>query len=46
MNAAERRIVHIVLQDDSLVNTYSEGTDPYRKVIITPQKNEKITQKI
>ncbi len=41
MNAAERRIVHLVLQDDPLVNTYSEGVDPYRKVIITPQLNEK-----
>jgi len=37
MNAAERRIIHVVLQEDPLVNTYSEGTDPYRKVIIKPQ---------
>ena len=41
MNAAERRIVHIVLQEDPLINTYSEGIEPYRKVIITPQKNDK-----
>jgi len=37
MNASERRIIHVVLQEDPLVNTYSEGTDPYRKVIIKPQ---------
>ena len=37
MNASERRIIHVVLQEDPLVNTYSEGTDPYRKVIINPQ---------
>ena len=41
MNAAERRIIHLVLQDDPLVNTYSEGTEPYRKVIIVPLKNDK-----
>ena len=41
MNAAERRIIHLVLQDDPLINTYSEGTEPYRKVIIAPLKNDK-----
>lgn len=41
MNASERRIIHLILQDDPQVHTYSEGTDPYRKVIITPQNNDK-----
>jgi len=43
MNAAERRIIHVVLQDDPLVHTFSEGIDPYRKVIITPLQPKKET---
>jgi len=33
----ERKIIHTALQDDSRVNTYSEGQDPRRYVNITPQ---------
>lgn len=35
MNPYERRIIHSYLQDYSRVTTYSEGEDPYRKVVIT-----------
>ncbi|WP_099189736.1 RNA-binding cell elongation regulator Jag/EloR [Tepidibacter mesophilus] len=35
MNPYERRIVHSALQNDRYVNTYSEGIDPNRKVVIT-----------
>lgn len=34
MSAAERRIVHLTLQNESGIVTYSEGEDPYRKVVI------------
>jgi len=34
MSAAERRIVHMALQDEVGIATYSEGEEPYRKVII------------
>lgn len=34
MNPYERRIVHSVLQNDKYVITYSEGTDPYRRLVI------------
>lgn len=39
MNPQERRIIHMALQDDKRVNTYSEGEEPYRKVIIVPKRN-------
>lgn len=35
MNPYERRIVHSALQNDTYVTTYSEGEDPYRKVVIS-----------
>ncbi|MBD5560981.1 MAG: KH domain-containing protein [Clostridia bacterium] len=34
MNPYERRIMHAALQDDPNVETYSEGTDPNRRVVI------------
>jgi R3H domain protein len=34
MNPYERRIIHSALQNDRFVITYSEGTDPYRRVVI------------
>ena len=43
MNAVERRIVHIVLQEEPLLGTYSEGTEPFRRVIIAPKENENNT---
>ncbi|HAJ33133.1 MAG TPA: protein jag [Candidatus Atribacteria bacterium] len=45
MNAVERRIVHLVLQEEPLLSTYSEGTEPFRRVIITPKENENNTEK-
>ena len=36
MNPQERRIIHIALQKDKRVTTYSEGEEPYRKVVIEP----------
>lgn len=37
MNPYERRIVHSILQNDRYVKTYSEGKDPYRRVVIEPK---------
>ena len=35
MNPYERRIIHSALQNDKFVETYSEGEEPYRKVVIS-----------
>lgn len=35
MNPYERRVIHSTLQNDSYVETHSEGEEPYRKVVIT-----------
>lgn len=39
MNAMERRIIHMTLQDDPSVHTHSEGEAPFRRVIIAPRRN-------
>lgn len=38
MNPHERRIIHTALQNHSEVFTYSEGEEPYRKIVIAPKK--------
>ncbi len=38
MNPHERKIIHMALQNDSRVNTLSEGEDPYRRVAIELKK--------
>lgn len=38
MNPHERRIIHTALQDNRDVFTYSEGEEPYRKIVIAPKK--------
>ncbi len=35
MNSYERRIVHLALQDIDGINTFSEGREPKRKIVIT-----------
>jgi len=34
MNPYERRIIHSALQEFDGVSTYSEGNEPYRRVVI------------
>ena len=36
MHPHERRIIHFALQDNNLVNTYSEGEEPFRRIVIEP----------
>ena len=38
MNPYERRIIHSALQDYSEINTYSEGEEPYRRIVISMKK--------
>lgn len=38
MNPYERRIIHSTLQNDKYVETYSEGEEPYRKVVVNITK--------
>ncbi len=38
MNPYERRIIHSALQDYSEISTYSEGEEPYRRIVISMKK--------
>ena len=44
MNPYERRIIHSALQNDKFVETYSEGDEPYRKVVISYKKSYRDTK--
>ena len=37
MSPQERRIIHLALKDHELVDTYSKGEEPFRKVVIVPR---------
>ena len=39
MNPYERRIIHSALQGNKYVETYSEGTEPYRHVVVVYKKS-------
>ena len=38
MNRHERKIIHMALQDNYRVSTYSDGDEPYRCVVIAPKR--------
>ncbi len=38
MNSLERRIIHTALQGKDDITTFSEGEEPYRKIIIAPKR--------
>ena len=40
MSSNERRIVHSTLQKYKFIETYSEGEEPFRRVIIVPKRRE------
>ncbi|MCL2168633.1 MAG: protein jag [Defluviitaleaceae bacterium] len=39
MSTLERRIIHAVLQGDRGIATHSEGSDPYRNIVIAPKRS-------
>ena len=39
MNPYERRIIHSTLQGHAFVNTYSEGEEPFRRVVVELKKD-------
>ena len=45
MNAHDRRIIHITLQDDNMVRTQSKGEGFLKKLVIFPKKNSSRKQK-
>lgn len=45
MNPYERRIIHSALQADRYVSTHSEGEEPYRRVVVTPNRGNNRTEK-
>lgn len=40
MNASERRIIHMALENENDIETYSEGKEPTRRVILVYKGNE------
>lgn len=42
MNPYERRIIHSTLQNFEGVNTYSEGEEPYRRVVIVSKRSNSL----
>jgi spoIIIJ-associated protein len=38
MNPYERRIIHSTLQNDSYIYTFSEGDEPYRRIVVDLKK--------
>ena len=40
MNPYERRIIHSALQPNKYVETYSDGNEPYRHIVVAPRKRK------
>ena len=40
MNSHERKIIHMALQDDKRITTYSEGDEPYRHIVIMSKREK------
>ena len=38
MNPQERRVIHTALQNETTIQTLSEGEDPFRRVVISPKR--------
>jgi spoIIIJ-associated protein len=39
MTAAERKVIHLHLKDDPRVETLSEGSEPFRAVVVSPTRS-------
>lgn len=46
MGAFERKIIHMELANNPLVETKSTGEEPYRSVVISPRKQETVSKNI
>lgn len=44
MSPQERRIIHMALQNELTIATYSEGQEPNRRVVITPKRGKDASQ--
>ena len=44
MNPHERRVIHVALQREKGITTYSEGEEPNRRVVIAPNQAEGAAQ--
>ncbi|MGI6642877.1 MAG: RNA-binding cell elongation regulator Jag/EloR [Bacillota bacterium] len=40
MDARDRRVVHVALQDEPGIATYSEGQEPFRRVVVTLEQKQ------
>ncbi|MEI7883745.1 MAG: RNA-binding cell elongation regulator Jag/EloR [Clostridia bacterium] len=45
MNPHERRVIHTALQNDQEVETHSEGSEPYRHIVINPKNRRAKTNR-
>ena len=37
MSSYDRKIIHLALQNDRYISTFSEGAEPYRSIVISPK---------
>jgi len=42
MNAHDRRIIHLALEEDELLTTKSRGEGEYRKIVILPARRDNV----
>jgi len=40
MNSIERRLIHMALKEEPDIVTFSEGKEPYRRIVISPKIDE------
>jgi spoIIIJ-associated protein len=45
MNPQERRVIHTALQNETGIQTLSEGEDPFRRIVISPKRSSSAKNK-
>jgi spoIIIJ-associated protein len=45
MNPQERRVIHTALQNETAIQTLSEGEDPFRRIVISPKRQAAVKNK-